>query len=542
LSVSLRGANAEHTLVAIDGVRQNSAQNGTFDLSTVPLEFADRIEVARGAASAVYGSNAVGGVVNVLTPDPTRLGAAVSGGLGSFGRSGLDFRHTNWVAPVGYLVAGELYSARNDFTYSEAESTRQLANADIAREALMAKGRYQSGPHYGSILAEFGTTRRGVPGTVQLPSDSARRDDWRGQVIARYTVQPSGRLRTSAHAHASTDWQNYRDPLWGANDTHRLSDGGVAVEQYWQLLRSIGLTGALEYEAERLQSTAVGSPRRGGLAATFQFRVQVHGFDVTHILRWDRIASRAKLADSVERRALLRAISPKVMATWSGLAPFEFFTAVGQGFRAPSFNDLYWPADAFSYGNPGLRPEYGQTVELAAAARLSRVARVRLGAYWNSLTDLIQWQPDSAFRFRPVNVQSAQIIGLELEGRAALGPAELELAGAWTSARSESLALIYRPALSGTVRGGWRIPVPVLAPQLSVGIEYTGPRFSDPANTDTLAGYLIVDAGLRLRPRLGPVKLDLETGLRNLLDERYETTRGYPTPGRNWFLELGLEI
>jgi outer membrane receptor protein involved in Fe transport len=86
------------------------------------------------------------------------------------------------------------------------------------------------------------------------------------------------------------------------------------------------------------------------------------------------------------------------------------------------------------------------------------------------------------------------------------------------------------------------LPLPSLAPHVSLGAAYTGSRFSDPANTDTLPGYLVVDFGLGLRPRFGPVKLDARTGLRNLLDERYETTRGYPMPGRNWYLELGLEI
>lgn len=542
-SVGLRGANAEHTLVALDGVRQNSSQSGTFDLSTIALALADRVEVARGAASAVFGSGPVGGVVNVVTPEPDSLAAQVSADVGSFGRRRLDFRHTNWVAPIGYLVAGELYSARNDFAFIDSsDSLRRLGNADTEREAVLAKGRFQSGPHQANLLGELSTTRRGVPGTTLYPSDSARRDDYRGQVIARYTAQPTGRLRTSLKAHAARNWQNYRDPQWGTNDTHRLSTGGAAAEVFWQTTSNIGVLGAVEYSGERLASTAVGSPSRGVLAGTFQFRVQVHGFDVTHMLRYDRITSRAVLADSIVRRSTLAALSPKVMATYTGLRPLEMFSAVSRAFRAPSFNDLYWPEDAFTYGNPRLRPETGASYELGLAAQPARGVRASVNGFYSHLTDLIQWQPDSAFRFHPVNVQDASIVGVELDGRVEIGPAELRLSATWNRARADSLALIYRPTLAGAARVGHRLPVAALAPRAWLAADYTGPRFADPANTDTLEGYLLLDAGLELSPRVGPLLLEFEVGLRNLLDACYETTRGYPTPGRSAYAELSLGI
>ncbi len=541
-SIGLRGANAEHTLIALDGVRQNSSQSGTLDLSTLALSFADRVEVARGASSAVFGSGPVGGVVNLVTPEPDRLSTEVAAGLGSFGRRNVDFRHSNWVAPVGYIIAGDVYTARNDFAFAVGDSARRLANADITREALLVKGRYQSGPHHASLLGELGAARRGVPGTVQFPSDSARREDLRGQVIARYSLQPTGNLRTDARVYASETWQNYRDPVWATDDTHRISTGGLAVEQFWQVTRNIGLVGAVEYSDERLQSSAVGSPRRGVWAGTFQFRVQVHGFDVVHVFRYDRTVSEATPPDSVTLRSTTGAFSPKVMAVFTGLRPLEVYSALGRAWRAPSFNDLYWPADAFTYGNPNLRPETGRSAEFGLGAALNRTSRFRAGVFYNGLADLIQWQPDSLFRFHPVNVQQAGILGIEVEGRVELGPAGLDVSAAWTRARSDSLALIYRPELAGSARVFGRLPLPALSPEMWLVAAYTGPRFADPANTDTLPGHALIDLGLRLSPRIGPLSLAVESGLRNLLDSRYETTRGYPAPGRNWHLRMELGI
>lgn len=540
-SLVLRGANAEHTLVAVDGVRQNSTQNGLFDLSTMALALAERVEVVRGPASAIFGSNALGGVVNVVTPEPERLQAELSAVTGSFGRRQLEFRHGNWLSPFGYFVAGELLSARNDFEFRD-DSGRavRLKNADIRRQAVFAKGRFQSGPHYASLLGEFAFTQRGVPGSTFLPSDSARRDDSRGQIIASYAIQPRGNLRTSLKTHASRSRQNYRDPALAVNDTHTLGLSGVQLEQSWVINPKIGLVGGGELASEALTSTAIGTPHKTAVAGWVQWRVDIHGFDILHVLRYDHASGFSRLPDSTNGTSVSSAFSPRVSLTWSGLAPLEFTTTYSRAFRAPSFNDLYWPPDAFTYGNPDLRPETGQTAEFDAGIGL-RWLKARAGVCWNRLDDLIQWQPDSVFRFHPVNVQQADITVAELEAEVTLGPAGLAISGTMTRARADSFALVYRPALCGTAGAHCDLPLPT-TPRVEIKADYTGPRFSDPANTDTMPGYLLLSVQLQSQPRLGAVAIGVEAGVRNLLDARYETARGYPTAGRNWYCQLNLEI
>ncbi len=541
-SINLRGAGAEHTLVVVDGVPQNSAQNSTFDLSTLPSVVAERIEVARGATSAVFGSSAVGGVVNIITPAPERLGAEVSGGLGSFGQRRLDFRHSNWVHPIGYLVAGQLYSCRNDFSWRDTlDSLHTMRNADLARRSLLAKTRYEYGPHQANLLGEFSATRRGVPGTVDWPSDSARRDDARAQFIAGYSFHPSGSVRTSARGHFSMTWQNYRDPVWGTNDTHAANIAGVAIDGSWQATRHTDLLLAGEATTENLSSTAVGWPRRNTVAGILQFRIQAFGFDVVHVFRYEWLRSQATLLDSTKCHSTERVASPKVTATFTRLPMFDLYTTVGRSFRAPSFNDLYWPADAFAHGNPRLRPETGSSYELGVRVRPVSGFTSRAACFFSQLHDLIQWQPDSTFLFSPVNVANARTLGAELELGYTAHNFELELDATVTRSLSDSAELMYRPRLTEGLGCWYQPPLPALSPRLGFRVAYTGARWADPANTISLPAYTTADLGAKLSPRIGRVRFDVALGVRNLFDAQYETMRGYPNPGRNWHAELGLK-
>ncbi|MEO0086170.1 MAG: TonB-dependent receptor [candidate division WOR-3 bacterium] len=545
-SVGLRGANNEHTLIELDGVRLNSAQSGTFDLSTLSPLLADRVEIARGGGSAAHGSSAVGGVVNIISPEPDTLSARIRGGLGSFGRRRLDLAHTLPVGRFGFFVAGELLSARNDFTWRDSrdslDSLRTLRNADLTRRAGTAKAVYRSGPVQASLLAELSQTDRGVPGSTIWPSDSARRNDNRALFLAACNLQPSERFRTEAKLNYTAAVQRYRDPLWATDDTHRLQTLGARIDQSWWPWSWLMLRTGAEVTHEGLQSSALGRPARLTPAAWIQWHIGWHGLDVSHIMRYELLRQQGLLRDSTRASSLLPVFSPKVTLNWSGLGFVNLYAGFSRSFRAPAFNDLYWPEDPFTYGNPDLRPETGTTVDAGVGGNRPGWLRWWLAAYHSRLADLIQWQPDSLWRFHPVNVERATITGVEAELKAELRLVGFSTAADFCSARSDSFDLIYRPRFSGRAGAWFAAPVPVMRPRLVYGVEYTGLRFADAANTDTLPAYLLANAGLAVSPKLGRVTARIESGLKNLFNESYETARGYPSPGRSWYLELELEI
>ncbi|MBN2466472.1 TonB-dependent receptor [candidate division WOR-3 bacterium] len=539
--VGLRGADAEQTLVLFDGVRLNSAQDNLSDLTTLPLSSAQRVEVVRGNNSALYGANSIGGLVNIIPPEPERLGARATAGLGSLGRRYLQATHTNWSDPLGYVVSASLNRTGAAFTYRDtADSARERVNSDINSQDVMAKGVFAQGRQRVSLLGEYNVTRRGVPGPTSWPADSARMDDYRGIVHLGYELQETDNARLESRLYHHQSWRHYRNPdtLAWVNDTHVTWVSGITAKQAAHFAG--WMTGVVGLEGERAQfrSSAIGLPQRWTGAGWAEARIRWRALNVIPMARFDWLNDSRRRPDSVLTRSNTRIVSPKLTLSYSGPAWLDLYASVGRSFRTPTFNELYWPEDPWTRGNPQLKPEWATSIDLNAAARYGSSVSGRLGVWHSSLTDLIQWQPDSALVYRPVNLDTATITGSELE--LTVNSKHLRVAGhaTYILARSHGKDLIYRPRFSLAVSHllRWRLV------QLSWDVRRTGKRYTVPDNTDSLPGFLLFDMGVGFTPTLGRLETALRGGVRNLFDRQYEVMKGYPVPGRNWYAELELKL
>jgi vitamin B12 transporter len=259
--------------------------------------------------------------------------------------------------------------------------------------------------------------------------------------------------------------------------------------------------------------------------------------------RFDWLSDSRMRPDSVLTRASTRVVSPKLSLSYSGPVWLDLYASVGRSFRAPTFNELYWPEDPWTRGNPRLKPEWATSIDLNATARYGSSVSGRLGLWHSSLTDLIQWQPDSAYIYRPVNLDTATITGAEVEVSLSSTHAGIDGSATYMLARSQGMDLIYRPRLSYTASpwAGWG-PVRLTGDIHCTGQRYTTPDALPPNSTNSLPAYLLFDVGLAVSPTFGRVGTALRGGIRNLLDLPYEVMRGYPVPGRNWYAELVLSF
>jgi outer membrane cobalamin receptor len=544
--VGLRGADAEQTLVLLDGVRLNSAQDNLFDLTTLPLSLARRVEVVRGNNSALYGANSIGGLVNIIPPEPERLGAKANAGIGSFGKRYLQATHTNWSDPLGYVVAASLNRTGGSFTYRDtSDSAHERTNSDINSQDVMAEGVYAQGRQRVSLLGEYNVTRRGEPGPTSWPADSARLDDYRGIAHLSYGLEETDNSRLEARFYHHQSWRHYWNPdtLAWVNDTHVTTVSGITAKQTTHLAPWASAVAGLEGERAEFRSSAIGIPRRWTGSGWAEARLRWNLFDITTMARFDWLNDSRKQPDSTLTRSNTRVVSPKLTLTWSGPVWLDLYASVGRSFRAPTFNELYWPADPWTRGNPQLKPEWATSVDLGASARSGSHVSGRLGL-WNSITtNLIQWQPDSAYVYRPVNLDTAAITGGEVELSLTTEHAGLSGNATYMLARSHGTDLIYRPRLSFGLSpwAGWGIA------KLGCDIRYTGRRYTTPDTLppdagNSLPGYVLFDLGLSISPTFGEIAAALRGGIRNLLNRQYEVMRDYPVPGRNWYAEVELKL
>ena len=545
-TIGLRGANTEQTLILLDGVRLNSAQDNLFDLTTLPLTLAERVEVVRGNSSALYGANSIGGLVNVVTPEPDRFGAKATAGVGSFGKRYLQATHSNWSDPLGYVVAASLNRMGDSFSYRDtSDSVHERVNSGINSQDVMAKGIFAQGPHRVSLLGEYNVTGRGEPGPTSWPADSARMDDYRGIVHLSYDLQEADNARLESRLYHHQSWRHYWDPdtLSWVNDTHVTTASGVMAKQTVRFARWATAVAGLEGEREQFRSTTIGTPQRWTGAGWAEARLRWLSFEVVPMARFDGLSDSKQRSDSTTARSITRVLSPKLSLVYSGPGWLDLYASAGRSFRAPTFNELYWPEDPWTKGNPQLKPEWATSVDFNASVRYASFLTCRLGLWHSFLTDLIQWQPDSAWVYRPVNLDTATITGGEVEVAAVSRHAGITGNATYMLARSHDMDLIYRPRLSFALSpwAGWG-PV-----QLTCDVRYTGQRYTmpdtlPPNSTNSLPGFMLFDVGLALTPTFGRIGTALRGGVRNLFDRQYEVMRGYPIPGRNWYAELELKL
>ncbi|RME85941.1 MAG: TonB-dependent receptor, partial [Zetaproteobacteria bacterium] len=342
-SVFLRGANSGHTLVLVDGVRMGSATTGSFDWANLPASAIERIEIVRGPQSGLYGSDAIGGVIQIFTKkgadEPSARAYLEAGGLGS-SRASVDVRGGK--EGVRYALTAEGYRTRGVSAAANGTEPDSFHTTNWSASLDLPVG---DGALHLSGLSTDGTTGLdgGFPfGDVlnykQRLQQRALRTELEYPVLDAWLM----RLRIGRSedisigmdpATASNNWRiRTRIDQWAWENQLDFGRLGIVagVEQY----RSYGKNPSQRID-KRMDQTA-------GFV-----EIGWHGdlLDATATLRHDR---NSLVANKTTYRIGVAA-HPS-----TGLTVFANY---GTGFKAPSLNDLYWPASAWSAGNPNLKPE-----------------------------------------------------------------------------------------------------------------------------------------------------------------------------------------
>ena len=526
----MRGTNSNHTLLLVDGVRMGSATTGAPAWQYLPPSEIERIEIVRGPRSSIYGSDALGGVIQVFTREgregPPRVNAFVGGG--SFN-----------TREVGAGVAGGTAATRYSFSASYFDTDGINVLTGIGDEdpdgydntSVSGKISHRLGNGielFASLLYSKGNT--------EFDSDELR-----------FEFDPFEIIRVGAYSPASSDYEQsaaqigIRAPLTANWDTQLAIsqsrdelftfEGGVLADREsrfdtrramadWQNtihLQSgwLLLAGIDAYEDRVSSSTAFIEDSRYNIAVYSIMEGHIGIHDVAASLRYDRNEQFGGKTTGQIGWGLPVSDTTGVRAS------------VGTAFNAPSFNDLYFPG----FSNPDLRPEESRTVELGAR-QVSGPFFLDVAAFHTRIDDLIAFEDISR------NVKEARIQGLELEAGyqadAWLTRASLTLLDA--EDRESGNELRRRPAASG------RVDVDRRMGDLSVGGSLIGQgrSFEDAGNTDRLSGFATVD--LRASYAIDR-EWTVAASVRNLFDRDYVVARDftgvdYNQPGRGLFVTL----
>ncbi len=516
-SLFTRGTASTQTLVMWDGVRLNSPFFGGYDWSLPITAGLDRVEVVRGPYSALYGADAIGGVVQLVPACAAGDGASalVEGGGSGWRRA--EFEATAVAGRWEAVVAG-----------GGRDGSGPLANDDFSSRAGLAglTATFADGSRLGVVVHRT-TSFTEIPfsGALLTPHRSTSAAETVAALPLHLRLGAGAELEVTV-ARVERD-QRYTDPDdpsgFVRSDTVAESDGArVALHGRWGGHR---LVAGGEWRADRVtDGSNLGVNLAGRRQTTRAAFVQDNWSPAPRIavlagVRWDSASPWGS------------ELSPRVSVSWQGTA-VRSWVSLGQAFRAPGLGELYYP---FS-GNPALAPEHSRSVEVGVAAPIA-VARsvVQLVAFSNRQRDLIDFDFVS---FRYVNVARARQDGVEGSWTAMVGAhGRASAALTWLDARDGTGApLLRRPAWSGS----FTLDGPVVAGvEGAVSLVWVGRRTDlDPLTLLPVAQAGFVTADLALTVPLAP-RFAARVRVENAADRRYEEVRGYPAPGRR--LIVGLE-
>jgi vitamin B12 transporter len=520
-SLFLRGTSSTQTLVLVDGVPLNSPYFGGTDISALSTANVERIEVVRGPFSALYGSEAIGGIVQIFTKRSADPGVS---GNARFALGNADAKEA--FGEVRFLEGA--FSGTFGFR-------RTLSSGDQFNEFF--SGTTLSGAVTAALGdgATLGVSARRESGRTGVPTDGSaptpQRSTWNDTTTVEvpFALPLSKNLSLEASVRYTRDTPAYADPesFFASSTTDARRVGGrVAATGTFGAHR---VAAGVDYErTEVFNESTFGVSLDGETTHTFALfaedRMALAGekLFVTAGLRWD------------DHSAFGSAVSPRVTVAWRVTPSTKVRAAGGSAFRAPSLGELYYP---FS-GNPDLQPERSTGWELGLEQAFGHAVVGEVTGFWNDVRDLITYDGATG---RDENIGHARTRGIEVAVRTAIGEKAF-LRAAYTYLDAKDLDagedLVRRPHHHASVTAGTGFGK---GGSFSVTALWVGDRpDKDPVDFTTpitLPSYFRFDAAITL-PQL-VWTLSPWARVTNLFGEKYSEVAGYPAPGRRFL--AGLE-
>jgi len=535
-AITIRGSSPEQVLILIDGQMANDPQTGKFDLGLIPAEIIEKIEIYRGPASALYGSNALGGVINIMTREgeaDEKVTAAID--MGSYKTQKYAVSYQDMEEDISTFITGQYYKTDGD-----------RENSQLNKIAFMGKLSNKLDEQTDlDFSLRFHDYNRGLPGSTDYPSPEAVQEDRNIDLNLNWQKNEEDR-DMNAVAWFAFHRVFFDNPgMFGHTgpSIHKTYTAGFSFDTTLYNFSFSDdedtdsdhiLTWGGEVKSNRVDSTDIGNQQAINGAIFIQDTWQANEDDdlkLTAGLRYDY------------NQLFGGQFNPRVGLNYRLEDEVSFHASVSRAYRVPTFDDLYWPEDAYTGGNPDLVPETAWAYE-AGIRYLNEEGdmKAELNMFLKNASQLINWAPDEAGVWRPSNIGSARVNGLELILQSELNEHfSVQANYTYLNAKDLDTDTQLKPKHKIGVGLHYADQVGDNDDNLTIGLD----GYVITGRPDDLESYYIFDANLSRDLTINEEdeqKITLQFSIKNLLNQQAELVSGYPLQGRTWLIGASTDF
>jgi outer membrane cobalamin receptor len=429
-TLSLRGSSASQVLVLLDGRPLNYINTGIFNLSDFPTEQVERIEIVRGPLSSLYGANALGGVVNIISPIPKKTNATGSYSLGTFNTQTYSLDLSGNYKKFKLSCGGERKSSDND-----------RKNSDFYNFTTHAKLFFSpSSKINGEIFLNTQNDRMGVPGVVPDPDNIPKYGDQEVyslfdrqkdrnhslDLTFNFAHQPKkifsaklylDRRRMNYHTvYDNYDFTYFNSVKTIEDYTYKTKTEGGFIQYSMPIFSKNTVTFGCDFRNDKLDASQKTHYAPDSVTSLFDQTItwapetKSWGFwgtsNFNFTTKWA-----FQLGLRLDDHSLYPSeVSPNLGLIYHFNSNYSIKFSWGKAYKAPAFNDLFWPDG----GNPKLLPEKGYAFETSFNSSADRIS-AQISLFYKKVKNLIVWLPlGKDGQWQPFNVDKYKGHGIEM--------------------------------------------------------------------------------------------------------------------------------
>ncbi|MEQ4779398.1 TonB-dependent vitamin B12 receptor BtuB [Providencia huaxiensis] len=527
-SLFIRGTESRHVLVLIDGVRLNQAGiSGSSDMSQIPISLVQRIEYIRGARSAVYGSDAVGGVVNIITRRDND-GTTLNAGIGSHSYQNYNGSTQQKIGENTTVTAAGAYTHTKGFDVEARGNTGGGPQPDkdgFLNKTLWLGVEHQFSSDLSAYARAYGyDNRTSYDGT---PADTRKLYSRTYESGLKYS---NGKYSTSllgSYSHMKDYNYNYHNGRYGSGSVIDESDQYNFQWGNSYRLEKGNISAGVDYQRQSIEP--------GGYTMTSK-KETVNNTGIY-------LTGQYALIDSVTAEGAVRSDHYSEFnwhTTWQSGLSWEFYDgykligSYATAYKAPNLGQLYTDNVAWNIkGNPNLKPEESKQWEIGLEGETGLLFW-QLTGYENEITNLIDFTTDPVtYASSYNNIGKAKIKGVEWNGELQTGLFSHQLTLQYLDPRNEKTNKVLNRRAKQQVK--YQLDWSIAAVDMGLTYQYIGKRYdiNETYQRTKVGGVSLWDLTAAY-----PITshLTIRGKIANMFDKDYETAYGYRTAGREYFL------